>query len=226
MEGLSIPINAIKDSLSSLKSSIFSWFSKVFEYFEMIGDWFSDLGDKLSGFFSFLGDRISGFFSSLFEKIKEFFSPIWGFFQNIIDGILGIPKAIMNLLSDLLKFLFIPSDDFISGHVSELRNKFAFADSIISTAEILSSTLKNVSTAPPYIEIDLGASNTFWSYGGVQRFSFEWYAPYRGAVNALLSGILWVVFIWNTYRDLPGIINGVGSLAHTTANIAEEVNKE
>jgi len=38
----------------------------------------------------------------------------------------------------------------------------------------------------------------------------------------ILSGILWLVFAWNTYKNLPNIISGVSSGAVATASIIQE----
>lgn len=38
-------------------------------------------------------------------------------------------------------------------------------------------------------------------------------------VDILLSSFIWVVFIFNTWKDLPHIINGAGSGAHAITEI-------
>lgn len=47
-----------------------------------------------------------------------------GLLGSIIDGILSIPGKIIDLLSDLLKSLFVPDDTFIQTWVNDLQSWF------------------------------------------------------------------------------------------------------
>jgi len=49
-----------------------------------------------------------------------------------------------------------------------------------------------------------------------------WYAKYKPTVDAILSSFIWVVFAYNTFKDLPSIISGVGSGAHAVTHIQKE----
>jgi len=49
-----------------------------------------------------------------------------------------------------------------------------------------------------------------YNLGGTVPFiDMSWYAEYKPIGDALLSSLLWVVFIWRQFRQLPGLISGM-----------------
>lgn len=61
----------------------------------------------------------------------------------------------------------------------------------------------------PSITIELGASTTSWFPGGTVRvLNFSWYTPYKSTVDNILSGFLWLFFVWKLFQKTPGIISG------------------
>ncbi len=201
--------------------------------------WLSNLGDKVGGFFSDLGDKLGNWFDKLGEKLKE-----------IGEFITDIPGNIIDLLEKLLKKLFVPDEGFFDSQVQEVRDKFSFADSLCGTAENVLGAMSGESTASlasysdmpvysdesdvdlysgggtsfgtsPQFTFDFSAAKTHWDYGGaVVRVNLDWLEPYRETIQALIRAFVWVVFIINTYKDLPNIINGFNSSAISTANAA------
>lgn len=68
-----------------------------------------------------------------------------------------------------------------------------------------------VPTGAPSIKIDLGAaqSNYGYQYGGeVEMLDLSWYTPYKKTVDDLVSGFLWILFLWNLFKRAPSIISG------------------
>lgn len=53
----------------------------------------------------------------------------------------------------------------------------------------------------------------------------SWYARYKPSVDIILSGILWIVFVWNTFKTLPSIINGVGGQVVSAVTSADKMEK-
>lgn len=188
----------------------------------------TNLGDKIGGFFSDLGDKLGNWFDKLGEKLKE-----------IGEFIIDIPGNIIDLLEKLLKKLFIPDEGFFDSQVQEVRDKFSFADSLCGTAENVLGAMSGESAVSlasdsdiavysdePDIEVYSGGGHGFddsssGSGGGsVVRVNLDWLSPYRETIQALIRAFVWVVFIINTYKDLPNIINGFNSSAISTANAA------
>lgn len=79
----------------------------------------------------------------------------------------------------------------------------------LSDDDALSVT--SLSSGAPSIVIDLGAAQSHYGYnygGYVEVLDLSWYTPYKESVDKLLSGFLWVVFLWTLFRKVPGIISG------------------
>ena len=69
----------------------------------------------------------------------------------------------------------------------------------------------------PSIPLDLSAAHSFYGYdygGQVEMFDLSWYTPYKETVDHIISGFLWLGFLWALFRHAPGIISGAG-LAHS-----------
>ena len=85
-----------------------------------------------------------------------------------------------------------------------------------------------VSTGAPSIKINLSAAQSHYGfdYGGeVEALDLSWYTPYKRTVDNLLSGFLWLVFLWNVFRHAPGIISGSGLTANHLDDL-EQGHKE
>mgnify|MGYP000037329088 CR=1 FL=1 len=188
MEGIKTFASDVKQGLSDFKSSVASGFQNV-------KSWLSDLGENIGGFFTSLGEKVGGFFSDLGEKLATHFKDLFSNLKDIFDTIVGIPKKIVELFSDLLKLLFIPEDGFFDSQVAEVRQKFAFADSIIGTAENIFGAMSGNSSvsvvsadsdggggghgfgddnsgssggsfdSAPVFYFDFSSTNTSWNYG-------------------------------------------------------------
>lgn len=249
MEGIKTFASDVKQGLSDFKSSVASGFKNV-------KSWLSDLGENIGGFFTSLGEKVGGFFSDLGEKLANHFKDLFSKLKDIFDTIVGIPKKIVELFSDLLKLLFIPEDGFFDSQVAEVRQKFAFADSIIGTAENIFGAMSGNSSVSvmsadsdggggghgfgddnsgdsggsfdnaPVFYFDFSGTNTSWDYGSeVVAVSMNWFDPWRKDVRNIIRAFVWVVFIINTYKDLPNIISGIGGAAKTTAQIGGEIEQ-
>ena len=82
-------------------------------------------------------------------------------------------------------------------------------------AEVTRSGAKGgeVATGAPSIKLNLGAAQSQYGYdygGEVEALDLSWYTPYKQTVDNLVSGFLWIVFLWNVFRHAPGIISGSG----------------
>lgn len=143
---------------------------------------------------------------------------------KIIEGIGSIVDGIKSVLIDI----FIPSDGFLDKKIDELRSNFAFADSIIGTANILFDFFKtSVFNTPPKLDLNLSSTEGKYNYGNFAvALDMSWYTRYKPSVDIILSGILWVVFVWNTFKTLPNTINGVGGQIVSSVASADKFEKE
>lgn len=153
-----------------------------------------------------LGSNIGGFFADIGSKILDIGSKILDIVPNLIKGI---------------KDLFIPSKGFFSDKVDGLRSNFGFANSVLSTFQMFGNFFTQTDfSEPPSITVDLTTTNTKYNYGtSAKAIDLKWYTKYKPMVDVLLSSFIWVVFVFNTFKDLPSIINGVGTGAHAMSEI-------
>ena len=80
----------------------------------------------------------------------------------------------------------------------------------------------------PSIKLNLGAAHSQYGvdYGGeVEAFDLSWYTPYKETVDNLISGFLWVFFLWSLFRHAPGIISGAG-LTHNRLDDIDSGHKK
>lgn len=53
------------------------------------------------------------------------------------------------------------------------------------------------------------ASNSYFSFPSYTiSLDFSWYAPFKAYGDAVLSGFMWLCFLWVLFKNLPGIIAG------------------
>lgn len=149
--------------------------------------------------------------------------------ENSDEGLLDrfLRKALSGN-TNLLKYLFIPSEGYFSTQLAQLQSYFGFWTSVRDTADVFMNFLKNTDfTEPPKIEIDLSLAKTSVNYGGkVYLIDLSWYEPYKESVDVILSSILWLVFIWNTYKNLPNIIAGFGGGVQASASLFDDGKEE
>lgn len=60
-------------------------------------------------------------------------------------------------------------------------------------------------------EVLLNLPSVSWrgvDFSGMSALNLSWYAPYKPTVDAILSGFLWLAFLWTLIKRAPGIIQG------------------
>lgn len=117
-----------------------------------------------------------------------------------------IPKQILEGITSI----FVPKEDFLTAKWEAIRAEFAFADSIMTSGDMILGVLNGIDPEPPVIYIDLGASEGSYDIGGEVPFlDLRWYERYKPTGDAIISAFLWLVFVWRMFIKLPGIIGGL-----------------
>lgn len=165
-------------------------------------------------------EGISKALQGIKDGITSLINTIGNLIQNVINTILGIPKTIIDLLGEAFKLWFVPKEGYFDNPLDKLKAKFAFISDIQTVAEHFIDVVKNTANAtPPTINIDLSKVDSKFNLGGNVSISFAWYAKYRNTVNNFLAGFIWLTFLWNTYKDLPNIINGVSPVSDVATKL-------
>ena len=140
---------------------------------------------------------------------------------SVIPSIVNLPQKFGDTFSEILKDLFIPSDDFIEDKVNQIKSKFSFAYSTIEIIESIQANIQNAETEPPVITMNFGNAKSKYNWGGTAyALNFDWYAEYKPFVDSILSGIMWLLFVWRVFVRLPSIINGGSSAVSDSIKIS------
>lgn len=132
------------------------------------------------------------------------------FVDALVDALTYPLQMVVDSVLAGIRAIFVPSEDFLTAKVEALAERFGFAASIVQTAQALKTGLSGVSTEPPVIYLDLGASRGSYYLGGTVPFlDLRWYAEYKPTVDAIISAFLWICFVWRMLIKLPGIISGM-----------------
>lgn len=160
----------------------------------------------LPGTLANIWESIKGIPAAIAEKIGAFFTTLWGWLQNIIDAITALPAAIAEKIGALFK----PDEALLTEITDAFKGKFGF----FSTLKQFGNDLFGMTpeTEPPVIWVHLenAESKYGYSYGDKQKiFDMTWYQKYKASVDGLLSGFLWLGYLWLLFKRAPSILNGM-----------------
>lgn len=174
---------------------------------------------KLWDFLTTLLDYLNPF-SENFILLK-----IWNFFTTLISYINPFSEnffayKLIELLKDALNFLFVPSEERINGITNTIKAKFEFVDSIKTSVNSVKDILNNLGNAPK-ITLNLKATKYTEAQNTVV-FDLSWYSPYKTYGDLVITGFVYLMFIWRLLVTLPNIINGVGGSLITFEKIGSD----
>ena len=175
---------------------------------------------ELPGTLANIWESIKGIPAAIAEKIGAFFTTLWGWLQNIIDAITALPAAIAEKVGELFK----PDEALLSEITDTFKGKFGF----FSTLKQFGSDLFGMTpeTEPPVIWVHLenAESKYGYNYGDKQKiFDMTWYQKYKASVDGLLSGFLWLGYLWLLFKRAPAILNGM-QLSNDEARASADVS--
>ena len=129
-----------------------------------------------------------------------------------------IGKKIVDLFGDLLKALFVPSEERITALQNTVMSKFDFVESIKIAINSLKDILNNLGNAP-VLTLDLRATKYTGSMT-VNVIDLNWYKPYKQYGDVVLTALFYIFYLWRLFSRLPSIISGAGSGASDMINIS------
>ena len=111
--------------------------------------------------------------------------------------------------------------------IMKIIDKFAFLTDIYDIGDTMLSVVRAdafaayavddggsvASSGAPTITVDLSAANSKYGYvygGSVQVLDLSWYSQYKERVDSIVSGFLWLLFLWGLFKSAPAILGGVG----------------
>lgn len=231
--------NSISKVLSALDptsdtfflKSLFEWFNPNSDcfIFNSLFSWLNPASDDfiLKNILDWLNPFSENF---ILYKIINWLNPFSEDFilKDIIDVLNPwsdnfIGKQIVSLFSDLFNSLFIPSEERITSITDTVKSKFAFIDTINSGITTLQSSVENT-TGAPTIELSLD-STKYTNSMNVNIIDMSWYAKFKSYGDVIITGFVYVMFLWRLYIRISAIINGSAGAVNDGITIYKEMNK-
>ena len=141
------------------------------------------------------------------KKLWNFLTDIISYINPLDDNFLG--KKIIDLLSDLLNALFIPSEERITALQSTVTSKFDFIESIKTAINSFMDIVNNLGNAP-VLHLNLGATK-YSDEMKVAVIDLNWYKPYKQYGDVVLTGIIYAFYLFRLFCNAPNIISGATS---------------
>lgn len=131
----------------------------------------------------------------------------------IRDGILSIP----DLIAKAIAAIFVPSDTAVAelqGVVNDRLPIIPDVKQIVDDCGRLMSHPEQAATGLGLTTIVDFSKRSGWGDSKINLLDASWFVKYKSFTDDIIVGIAWLVFLWNLYAALPGIIHG-GSSGHS-----------
>lgn len=199
------------DTVSNL-FNVFDENSEEFIFTDMFS-WLDPFSDDffLKGLLNVLNPFSEDFFlKQLFSWINpngdEFFlTKLFSWINPFSDDFFGY--KIIDLFSELFKFLFVPSEESINSLVNSVKDHFGFIDTINNTIAVVQDMFSNTAELP---KITITLKDNKWYSGEITVIDLSWYDPYKEYGDLIISAFIYVFFLWRIFVNLPNIISGAG----------------
>lgn len=236
IKGLLNPVEMLVRYLNPLSpdfifTKLFNTVSNLFNVFDKSNDdfiftdmfsWLNPFSDKffLKGLLNVLNPFSDDFFlKQLFNWINPFsddffLKKLFNWINPFSEDFFGY--KLIDLFGELLKFLFVPSEESINNLVNSVKSKFGFIDTIHNTSQLIKDMFNDTSQLP---KINITLKDNKWYSGQVTVVDLSWYAPYKDYGDLIISAFIYVFFLWRVFIKLPNIISGVGGGINTISKI-------
>lgn len=133
-----------------------------------------------------------------------------GFFSDVVTEIKVIPQTIVAGMTNVLTWAFVPTVGFADAEIQLLANEYPLFDSFLDTIQYFREAFSGGAGEPPVIYLHLEDAEGSYNWGGtVAVLDMHWYERYKPTVDVLLSGLMWVFFLWRLLVHAPNIISGL-----------------
>lgn len=162
-----------------------------------------------------------------FDVMKTWLQDLFNQGVDLIQIGTDLPVKIFEPFADVFDKFFIPDAELFNERMAAVTAKFIWVTDVTEYGRYIIGMLQKASgNKPPVITISLSkyAGNFSWGTNDIV-IDFSWYAPYKPNVDAILSGIIWINFLWNIFKRLPDIISGSGMITMDSIKIYNSRNK-
>ncbi len=141
-----------------------------------------------------------------FKSIVDFFNP-------------ASDNFCFKLLGNLLKDIFIPKEEDITNLKDAFEAKLGFVDTIKNGISGVQDMINGIKPAP---KLSIVIPATKYSEPlSVNIIDMSWYTPYKNMGDAVLTGFIYIMFLWRLFIHLPSIIAGTGGAIQADYQVQE-----
>lgn len=109
------------------------------------------------------------------------------------------------MLGDLLKALFVPSEEKITALIDTVKSKFDFIETIKIAINSLYNVMEGIGTAP---KLKLDIPSTKYTPAFTSYIDFAWFEPYKNYSDLIITGFVYALYLWRLFVKLPATVNG------------------
>lgn len=113
----------------------------------------------------------------------------------------------------MLEEVFIPNEEKMEEIVTKVREKFEFIEGIKTSITDLEDILSGLEPAPS-LSINIGETK-YTNARTVKIIDLSWYAPFKGIGDAVLTGFIYISFLWSLFIHAPGFFSGASGAVDT-----------
>ena len=127
---------------------------------------------------------------------------------------------LIELLGELLKSLFVPSEERITAIIDTVKAKFDFIETIKIAINSLEDIINNTGTSPK-LTINVGPTK----YTEEQKLTIldlSFYEPYKKYGDLIFTGFIYAFFLWRFFISIPNILNATGGTVTTISSIEQK----
>lgn len=157
----------------------------------------------------------------ILKTVIDFIGNIVSYLNPFSENFFGY--KIIELLKDLLKTLFVPSEERITAIQETVSSKFAFVDSIKIAIQSIEDMFNNIGNAPK-LTLHLGATK-YTDAGDYVVLDLSWYAPYKSYGDLILTAFIYVFFVWRIFISAPNIIHGAAGVVQNVYDVSVREEK-
>lgn len=120
----------------------------------------------------------------------------------------------------ILRKAFVPSEERINALTNTVKSKFDFIESIKLGINSIQDSINNLGNSPK-LTMNLGATK----YTDEQRvvvLDLSWYAPFKPYGDLIITGFVYLAYLWRLFINLGNIIHGSGGAIHADYEIVNE----
>lgn len=144
--------------------------------------------------------RIITTIQALPQAIADKFASILGSIKSSID-------ALAESIAEAIKNLFEPDPELVTEITTAFTDKFGWLETVHQFGNDLFGM--TAESSPPVIYIHLEDAEGRYVYGGTEKaLDLSWYQRYKGSVDHILSGFMWIAFLWLVFKRASAIIQG------------------